>query len=95
LAGRCVVPTIGLNLLCCLVVLGHELSQRAAALSYDLAMEGTFDELAKRLKAAYDLRSRLVHGSLTPAMAAKVTDRLWDIGDIVDVLQAWEASVTK
>ena len=25
----------------------------------------------------------------TPAMAAKVTERLWEIGDIVDVL-AWE-----
>jgi hypothetical protein len=28
----------------------------------------------------------------TPAMAAKVTERLWGIGDIVDVLEAWEAS---
>jgi hypothetical protein len=26
----------------------------------------------------------------TPAMAAKVTKRLWEIGDIVDVLEAWE-----
>jgi len=26
----------------------------------------------------------------TPAMAAKVTKRLWKIGDIVDVLEAWE-----
>jgi hypothetical protein len=25
-----------------------------------------------------------------PAMAAKVTKRLWEIGDIVDVLEAWE-----
>ncbi len=29
---------------------------------------------------------------MTPAMAAKVTDRLWEIGDIVDVLAAWEGS---
>ncbi len=27
----------------------------------------------------------------TPAMAAKVTERLWEIGDMVDVLEAWEA----
>src|SRR6202011_920399 len=33
-----------------------------------------------------------VHKTLrtTPAMAAKVTKRLWEIGDIVDVLEAWE-----
>jgi hypothetical protein len=28
----------------------------------------------------------------TPAMAAGVTKRLWEIGDIVDVLEAWEAA---
>jgi len=28
----------------------------------------------------------------TPAMAAGVTARLWEIGDIVDVLEAWENS---
>jgi IS1 family transposase len=35
-----------------------------------------------------------IHKTLrtTPAMAAKVTDRLWKVGDIVDVLEAWEAS---
>jgi IS1 family transposase len=35
-----------------------------------------------------------IHKTLrtTPAMAAKVTDRLWEVGDIVDVLEAWEAS---
>jgi hypothetical protein len=33
-----------------------------------------------------------IHKALrtTPAMAAKVTKRLWEIGDIVDVLEAWE-----
>jgi len=25
-------------------------------------------------------------------MAAKVTERLWEIGDIVDVLETWEAA---
>jgi IS1 family transposase len=35
-----------------------------------------------------------IHKTLrtTPAMAAKVTDRLWEIGDVVDALEAWEAS---
>ncbi|HEY6618635.1 MAG TPA: IS1 family transposase [Steroidobacteraceae bacterium] len=35
-----------------------------------------------------------IHKTLkvTPAMAAGVTSRLWEIGDIVDVLEAWEAS---
>jgi IS1 family transposase len=34
-----------------------------------------------------------IHKTLrvTPAMAAGVTDRLWEIGDIVKVLEAWEA----
>jgi hypothetical protein len=34
-----------------------------------------------------------IHKTLrtTPAMAAKVTERLWEIGDIVDMLEAWEA----
>src|SRR5436189_4631820 len=38
-----------------------------------------------------------IHKTLrtTPAMAAKVTDRLWEIGDIVNVLEAWEASARR
>jgi IS1 family transposase len=34
-----------------------------------------------------------IHKTLrvTPAMAAGVTDKLWEIGDIVGVLEAWEA----
>jgi hypothetical protein len=33
-----------------------------------------------------------IHKTLrvTPAMAAGVTDKLWEIGDIVDVLERWE-----
>ena len=33
-----------------------------------------------------------IHKTLrtSPAMAANVTKRLWEIGDIVDVLEAWE-----
>jgi hypothetical protein len=27
---------------------------------------------------------------LTPAMAAGVTDRLWEVADIVKVLESWE-----
>ena len=35
-----------------------------------------------------------IHKTLraTPAMAANVTKRLWEIGDVVDVLEAWEKS---
>jgi hypothetical protein len=35
-----------------------------------------------------------IHKTLrtTPAMAARVTERLWEIGDIVNVLEAWEAA---
>ncbi len=35
-----------------------------------------------------------IHKTLrtTPAMAANVTKRLWEIGDIVDLLETWEAS---
>jgi hypothetical protein len=28
----------------------------------------------------------------TPAMAAKVTERLWEMGDIANVLETWEAT---
>jgi hypothetical protein len=36
-----------------------------------------------------------IHQTLrvTPAMAAGVTKRLWEMSDIVDVLEAWEAKV--
>jgi hypothetical protein len=35
-----------------------------------------------------------IHKSLrtTPAMAAGVTMRLWEIGDIVEMLEAWEVN---
>jgi hypothetical protein len=35
-----------------------------------------------------------IHKTLrtTPAMEAKVTERLWEIGDIVEVLEAWETA---
>jgi len=28
---------------------------------------------------------------MSPAQAARVTDRLWDIGDIVKLIEEWEA----
>ena len=31
---------------------------------------------------------------ITPAMAAGVTKRLWEMSDIVDVLEAWEATTS-
>jgi hypothetical protein len=35
-----------------------------------------------------------IHKTLktTPAMAAGVTDRLWETSDMVDVLEAWETA---
>jgi hypothetical protein len=35
-----------------------------------------------------------IHKTLrtTPAMAAGVTSRLWEIGDIIDVLETWETA---
>jgi cell fate regulator YaaT (PSP1 superfamily) len=35
-----------------------------------------------------------IHKTLkvTPAMAASVTDRLWEVADMVKVLEAWEAA---
>jgi hypothetical protein len=35
------------------------------------------------------------HIQRSPLPAAKVTERLWEIGDIVDVLEAWEQSQIK
>jgi hypothetical protein len=29
---------------------------------------------------------------VTPAMAAGVTDKLWEIADVVDILEKWEAA---
>jgi len=36
-----------------------------------------------------------IHKTLrtTPAMAAGVTSQLWEIGDIVNTLEAWEATL--
>jgi hypothetical protein len=31
-----------------------------------------------------------IHLRTSPAMAAGITSRLWEIGDIVGVLEAWE-----
>jgi hypothetical protein len=42
------------------------LSQRCAAMLYDYGGDLDFDENVVKLKKAYDLRSRLVHGSLSP-----------------------------
>jgi len=30
---------------------------------------------------------------MSPAMAARRTERLWDIGDIVKLIEEWEAQV--
>jgi hypothetical protein len=38
-----------------------------------------------------------IHKTLrtTPAMAAKVSERLWEMSDIVDVLEAWERALSR
>jgi hypothetical protein len=35
-----------------------------------------------------------IHQTLkvSPAMAAEITDRLWEMTDVIDMLEAWEAS---
>jgi hypothetical protein len=45
------------------------------------------------VKSAFSSPLR-IHKTLptTPAMAANITKRLWEIGDIVDVLESWAAS---
>jgi hypothetical protein len=67
-----------------------------------------FQTWPKPGQALSDHESKLLHKSINihcarllvvgsfegtrPAMAAKVTERLWEIGDIVGVLEAWEAA---
>ncbi len=52
------------------------------ALSHAVALFATYYNSVRIHKAL----------KITPAMAAKVTSRPWEIGDIVDVLEAWEAA---
>ena len=53
---------------------------------------GSAQSQAKRALFALYYNFVRIHKTLrtTPAMAANVTKRLWEIGDIVDVLEAWE-----
>jgi hypothetical protein len=50
--------------------------------------------LAPRLNHAANVPANLIHKTLrpTPAVAAKVTERLWEMNDIVHVLEAREAT---
>jgi hypothetical protein len=50
--------------------------------------------VAQQFEAATRAR---IHKTLkiTPAMAAGVTSRLWEMSDIVDVLEAWEAKAER
>jgi hypothetical protein len=56
-------------------------SKKLENLSYQVALHQMFYNFVR------------VHQTLrvTPAMAAGVTDRLWEIGDIVGVIETWEA----
>ena len=50
-----------------------------------------------RLECALGALAECDHQTLkvTPAMAAGVTDKLWEIGDIVAMVEAWEAEQAK
>ena len=43
-----------------------EVSARAAALCFDPERDSTFEEVNEEMSHAYDMRSRLAHGSLSP-----------------------------
>jgi hypothetical protein len=43
-----------------------EVSARAAGLCFDPERDGSFEEVNKEMSSAYDMRSRLAHGSLSP-----------------------------
>ncbi|WP_298242041.1 HEPN domain-containing protein [uncultured Bradyrhizobium sp.] len=46
--------------------IASEVSTRAAALCFDPERDGTFEEVNKEMLHAYDMRSKLAHGSLSP-----------------------------
>jgi hypothetical protein len=48
------------------------------------------DRLARSIADLQDIVARTL--KITPAMAAGVTSRLWEMDDIVDVLETWEAA---
>ena len=48
------------------IEIASEVSARAAALCFDPERDGTFEEVNKEMLHAYDMRSRLAHGSLSP-----------------------------
>jgi IS1 family transposase len=61
--------------------LTNAFSKKLENLSYQVALHQMFYNFVR------------IHQTLrtTPAMAASVTDRLWEIGDIVAIIEAWEA----
>jgi IS1 family transposase len=61
--------------------LTNAFSKKLENLAYQVALHQMFYNFVR------------IHQTLrvTPAMAAGVTDRLWDIGDIVAVIEVWEA----
>jgi hypothetical protein len=50
-----------------------------------LAAHGTYDEALERMRIHQTLK-------ITPAMAASVTGKLWEMADMVKVLEDWEAA---
>jgi hypothetical protein len=64
------------------------------ALYFVARISRTRDEGERVLHVAVRAK-KMTAARRTLAMAAKVTERLLEMGDIVDVLEGWEASIVK
>jgi hypothetical protein len=56
-------------------------------------LTNAFSKKVENHAHAVDYNFVRIHSTLrmTPAMAAGVTKRLWEMSDVVDMLEAWEA----
>ena len=63
-------------------------------LEADQAFQG-LTELSADPTRHSQVRGRGVYSYMAGAAAANITKRLWEIGDIIDVLEAWEANNAK
>jgi hypothetical protein len=74
----------------------HEQNRRAAAVGLHQQWRKAPSGLRTPLTSLHFLYYNFVriHKTLkvTPAMAAGVTDHLWEVADMVGVLEAWEAA---
>jgi len=63
---------------------------RSAAVAAETAFKLDREVRAKILHLLCEGYVLQFRSRTTPAMAANVTKHLWEVGDIVDVLEAWE-----